>query len=63
MLILEYFSNGQCRVRLHKDWNPSRIGRAYMPAPRNFVASEDAYRLQSALLKPVKAKVSQGVKP
>lgn len=56
MLVIEYFSNGQRRVRLHKDWNPSRIGRAYTPPLRNLVTSRDEVRLQSALLR--KAKVS-----
>lgn len=48
MLILERQSNGSTVVRIKKDWNPSRIGKAYTPphAP----LSKDAYRLQTALL-------------
>jgi hypothetical protein len=48
MLIIERQSNGSTVVKIKKDWNPSRIGKAYTPphAP----LSKDAYRLQTALL-------------
>lgn len=54
MLVTEYTSDGRTIVRLRKDWNPTRIGKAYMPPIKNHVQSKDAYRLQSALLKGVK---------
>jgi len=51
MLITEHHANGTVTVRFHKDWTPARISRAYIPPIRNHVASDDAYRLQSGLLK------------
>jgi len=48
MLIIERQSNGSTVVKIKKDWNPSRIGRAYTP-PQNPL-TRDAYRLQTALL-------------
>lgn len=51
MLITERTSDGRTIVRLHKDWHPNRIGRAYIPKQPNHVASRDAYIIQSALLK------------
>lgn len=50
MLIIEYFSNGQRRVRFHKDWNPSRISKAYTPPLKNLMQSKDACRVQTALI-------------
>lgn len=50
MLIVEYTSNGQRRVRLHKDWNPSRISRAYTPPKQNNLQSQDAFRIQTAYI-------------
>lgn len=52
MIILEHNANGTVTVRFKKDWHPDRIGRAYVKPPqRDNVASKDAYRLQSALLR------------
>lgn len=51
MLITERTSDGRTVVRLHKDWNPSRIGKSYVPPLKNFVASHDALRIQAALLR------------
>jgi hypothetical protein len=48
MLIIERQSNGSTVVKIKKDWNPSRIGRAYTP-PQNPL-TRDSYRLQTALL-------------
>ena len=50
MLVIEYLSNGQRRVRLHKDWNPGRISKAYTPPMKNHVQSKDACRIQTALI-------------
>lgn len=52
MLITERISDGRTVVRLHKDWHPNRIGKAYVPPLRNLVTSTDALRLQRALLSP-----------
>lgn len=51
MLRLETTSNGRTIVRLHKDWNPTRIGRAYTPRPQMYDHHRDLTRLQTALLK------------
>jgi len=51
MLRLETTSNGRTIVRLHKDWNPTRIGRAYAPRPQMYDHQRDLTRLQTALLK------------
>lgn len=51
MLITERTSDGRTVVRLHKDWHPGRIGRCYTPPRKNYEASWDATRIQSALLK------------
>ena len=51
MLITERTSDGRTVVRLHKDWNPSRIGKSYVPPLKNYVASHDALRIQAALLR------------
>ena len=51
MLRLETTSNGRTIVRLHKDWNPTRIGRAYTPRPPMYDHQRDLTRLQTALLK------------
>ncbi len=48
MLVIEYLSNGTRRVRLHKDWNPGRISKAYTPPLKNHVESRDAHRIQTA---------------
>lgn len=50
MLITERTSDGRTVVRLHKDWNPSRIGKAYMPPPQNNLRSIYAEMLQTGLL-------------
>ena len=50
MLIVEYLSNGQRRVRLHKDWNPTRISKAYTPPMQNNMKSRDAVRIQTAYI-------------
>lgn len=50
MLVIEYLSNGTRRVRLHKDWNPGRIGKAYTPPLKNHVQSRDAHRIQTAFI-------------
>ena len=50
MLVTERTSDGRTIVRLHKDWHPSRIGKAYVPPLKNYVTSTDALRLQKALL-------------
>jgi len=51
MLITERTSDGRTVVRLHKDWPPGRIGSAYTPPRRNYEASLDASRIQTALLR------------
>lgn len=51
MLVTERTSDGRTVVRLHKDWNPSRIGKSYTPPLKNYVTSHDAMRLQAALLR------------
>lgn len=51
MLRLETTSNGRTIVRIVKDWNPTRIGRAYIPKPRMYDHQRDLTRLQTALLK------------
>jgi hypothetical protein len=51
MLITERTSDGRTVVRLHKDWNPSRIGKSYVPPLKNYVTSRDAMRIQAALLR------------
>jgi hypothetical protein len=48
MLIIETTKNGKRMVKIKKDWNPSRIGKAY--TPKYFDITHDAYRLQTALL-------------
>lgn len=50
MLITERTSDGRTVVRLHKDWNPSRIGKAYTPPPQNNLQSLYAEMLQTGLL-------------
>ena len=50
MLITERTSDGRTTVRLHKDWNPSRIGKAYTPPPQNNLQSLYAEMLQTGLL-------------
>ena len=50
MLIVEHMSNGRTVVRLHKDWHPGRISRAWMPPPQNNITGGDNYALQTALL-------------
>ena len=50
MLITERTSDGRTIVRFHRDWNPSRISKAYIPQQRNHVLSRDAYRIQTFLL-------------
>lgn len=50
MLVIEYTSNGRNIVKLVKDWNPSRISRAYTPPLKNYVIGRNAERLQKALL-------------
>ena len=51
MLITERTSDGRTVVRLHKDWNPSRIGKSYVPPLKNYVTSIDALRIQAAMLR------------
>ena len=51
MLITERTSDGRTVVRLRKDWNPSRIGKSYVPPLKNYVTSHDALRIQAALLR------------
>lgn len=51
MLVTERTSDGRTVVRLHKDWNPSRISKSYVPPLKNYVASHDAMRIQAALLR------------
>ena len=50
MLVIEYQSNGKRIVRLHKDWNPGRISKAYTPPMKNNVESHDAHRIQTAFI-------------
>lgn len=50
MLVVEYIANGRTVVRLHKDWHPGRISRAWLPPPQNNVSGGDAFALQSAFL-------------
>lgn len=51
MLRIETTSNGRTVVRVHKDWNPTRIGRAYTPKPPMYDHQRDYYKIQAALLK------------
>ena len=55
MLVTERISDGRTVVRLHKDWHPNRIGKAYNGVPKHPIADPDAYRLQSALLRSSRA--------
>jgi hypothetical protein len=50
MLITERTSDGRTIVRLHKDWHPNRISRAYQRPLPNYVQSKDAWNLQTGLL-------------
>lgn len=50
MLITEHTSDGRTIVRLHKDWNPSRLGVHYHAKPKPVIGDRDAMRLQMALL-------------
>lgn len=56
MLVTERTSDGRTIVRLHKDWHPDRIGKAYVAPIKNHVQSKDAYRIQTAF-------IGRGVKP
>lgn len=51
MLVTERTSDGRTVVRLHKDWNPTRISKSYVPPLKNLVVSHDALRIQAALLR------------
>lgn len=51
MLRVETTSNGRTIVRLIRDWNPTRIGRAYTPKPQMYDHQRDLTRLQTVLLK------------
>lgn len=51
MLVVEYKSNGQRTVRLHKDWHPGRMGVAYIPRQRSYTVSPSMEKLQAALLR------------
>ena len=50
MLVTERTSDGRTIVRFRKDWNPSRISKGYVAPLKNYVVSEDACKLQHALL-------------
>lgn len=50
MLVIEYNSNGRNIVRLRKDWNTSRISRAYIPPLKTYQFDRDVERLQTALI-------------
>ncbi len=50
MLVVEHVANGRTVVRLHKDWHPGRISRAWLPPPQNNVTSGDAFLIQSAFI-------------
>jgi hypothetical protein len=51
MLITERTSDGRTIVRLHKDWHPNRISKAYQRPLPNLVQSKDAWNIQTALLR------------
>lgn len=51
MLVVEHQSNGKRIVKMHKDWHPSMLGKAYMPRQKNYVDSYSMERLQKALLR------------
>lgn len=51
MLVIEHQSNGKRIVKLHKDWHPSMMCKAYMPPRRNYVDSDEMRLVQSGLLK------------
>lgn len=51
MLIVEYHANGKRTVRIHKDWHPGMMSKAYVPRQRNNVVSDSMLKLQAALLK------------
>lgn len=50
MLVTEYTTDGRTIVRFRKDWNPTRISKGYVAPLKNYVVSEDACKLQRALL-------------
>ena len=50
MLVTERTSDGRTIVRFHKDWHHSRISKGYIRPLKNYVVSEDACKLQHALL-------------
>lgn len=51
MLVTERTSDGRTIVRLHKDWHPNRIGKAYQRPLPNYVLSKDAVDIQRAFLR------------
>lgn len=50
MLIIETNSNGTRIVKMHKDWNPSRVSKAYTPPSKRTPQDKDTARLQTALI-------------
>lgn len=53
MLIVEKTINGRTIVRLHKDWHPGRISKAYEPPLKDYM-TDSSIRLQGYLLKHAK---------
>lgn len=51
MLVIETIANGTRTVRVRKDWNPSRISRAYVPPTRFHHIDADACKVQTLLLR------------
>lgn len=50
MLVIEHQSNGRRIVKMHKDWHPSMMSKAYQPRLKNYVDTYSMERLQRALL-------------
>jgi len=50
MLVTEYTSDGRRIVRLHRDWTPDRISKAYTPLMQRIQMTPESYRLQTFLL-------------
>ena len=51
MLVVEYHTNGKRVVKLHKDWHPGMMSKAYLPRQRNYVNTDSMLKVQAALLR------------
>jgi hypothetical protein len=57
VLITERTSDGRTVVRLHKDWNPSRLGLAWVPPMRTYEQGVIERLLQTEGLKKFKRRM------